>query len=56
MRRIEEPVGFASYRFLLWSDNADVTALINTSLSRLRASGRLAELRNTWGLLEYTAS
>ena len=56
LRRIEEPVGFASYRFLLWSDNADVTALINTSLSRLRASGRLAELRNTWGLLEYTAS
>ena len=56
LRRIEEPVGFASYRFLLWSDNADVTALINTSLSRLRASGRLAELRDTWGLLEYTAS
>ena len=56
LRRIEEPVGFASYRFLLWSDNADVTALINTSLSRLRASGKLAELRNTWGLLEYTAS
>lgn len=56
LRRIEEPVGFASYRFLLWSDNADVTALINTSLSRLRASGRLAELRNTWGLSEYTVS
>ena len=56
LRRIEEPVGFASYRFLLWSDNADVTALINTSLSRLRARGRLAGLRNTWGLLEYTAS
>ena len=56
LRRIEEPVGFASYRFLLWSDNADVAALINTSLSRLRASGKLAELRNTWGLSEYTAS
>ena len=56
LRRIEEPVGFASYRFLLWSDNADVTALINTSLSRLRASGKLAELRNTWGLSEYSAS
>ena len=56
LRRIEEPVGFASYRFLLWSDNADVTALINTSLSRLRASGKLAELRDTWGLSEYTAS
>lgn len=56
LRRIEEPVGFASYRFLLWSDNADVTALINTSLSRLRASGKLAELRDTWGLSEYSAS
>lgn len=56
LRRIEEPIGFASYRFLLWSDNADVTALINTSLSRLRASGRLAELRDTWGLSEYSAS
>ena len=42
-----EPLARQVFRMRLLGD---------TSLSRLRASGRLAELRNTWGLLEYTAS
>lgn len=53
LHRIEEPVGFASYRFLLWPDNKDLTELINDTLADLRARGTLADLQHTWGLEEY---
>lgn len=56
LRRIEEPIGVASYRFMLWKEQADMTELINRSLSKLRANGTLAELCRNWNLEEYSAS
>jgi ABC-type amino acid transport substrate-binding protein len=56
LRRIEEPIGVASYRFMLWSEQTDMTELINASLSKLRSNGTLADLRQKWNLEEYSAS
>ena len=56
LRRLEEPIGVASYRFMLWKEQADMTELINHSLSKLRANGTLAELCRNWNLEEYSAS
>jgi len=50
LRRIDQRIADVSYRMLLWTDNADITTLINNKLNAMLEDGSLDELRAKYGL------
>ena len=56
LRMLEEPIGFCSYRFMLWTDYTDITELVNEAISSLRTDGTMATLQQNWGVEEFSSS
>lgn len=53
LRTIEEAIGSAPYRIMLWTDKKDVVQVINRALAEMRGDGSLKALMEKWDLTEY---
>ena len=53
LRTIEEAIGSAPYRIMLWTDKKDVVQVINRALAEMREDGSLKALMEKWDLTEY---